>query len=101
MYSNNDQKTPSEKVAREMLKDVLLGTENSENIIFATTFASHIARLSSIVDFGKALNRKILILGRSMEKYIKAAERLKLADFSGTEIIGYANKMKRKQQEAK
>jgi|SRR3989344_4622674 len=96
LYSNNDQKTPSEKVAREMLKDVLLGTENSENIIFATTFASHIARLSSIVDFGKALNRKILILGRSMEKYIKAAERLKLADFSGTEIIGYANKMKRK-----
>ncbi len=96
LYSNSDQKTPSEKVAREMLKDVMLGTENSENIIFATTFASHIARLTSLVDFGKALNRKILILGRSMQKYIKAAERLKLADFSGTEIVSYASKIRKR-----
>ena len=96
LYSNYDQKTPSEKVAREMLKDVMLGTENSENIIIATTFASHIARLTSLVDFGKALNRKILILGRSMQKYIHAAEKLKLANFAGTEMISYANKIKRR-----
>ena len=96
LYSNNDQKTPSEKVAREMLKDVMLGTENSENIIFATTFASHIARLTSIAGFGKVLGRKVIILGRSMEKYIKAAERLKLIDFSGVELIGFANKIKRR-----
>lgn len=97
MYSNSDQKTPSEKVAREMLKDVLLGTENSENIIFATTFASHIARLSSLVSLGNMLNRKVIMLGRSMQKYIKAAEKLNLVKFTGkAEIIGYANKIKKK-----
>ena len=97
LYSNNDQKTPSEKVAREMLKDIMLGTENSENAIFATTFASHIARLKSLLDFGKALNRRVVFLGRSMFKYIKAAEKLNLAKFSGeAEIISYSNRVRKK-----
>src|SRR3989344_748 len=97
LYSNNDQKTPSEKVAREMLKDIMLGTENSENAIFATTFASHIARLKSLLDFGKALNRRAVFLGRSMFKYIKAAEKLNLAKFSGeAEIISYSNRVRKK-----
>ena len=48
LYASKPYKTPSEKVAREMLKDVLLGTSNEDHAIIATTFASHLARLKSI-----------------------------------------------------
>ena len=58
LYSNAERKTPSEKVARELLKDVMLGTENQDSLIIVTTFASHLARIRSIIDFGKLLNRK-------------------------------------------
>src|SRR3989344_168802 len=82
LYSANDMKTPSEAVARDLLKDVMLGTNNKGRAIFITSFASHIARIKSAVEFSKKLNRKVLFLGRSMSKYIRAAENLKLINFS-------------------
>ncbi len=87
LYADLDQKTPSEKVAREMLKEVLHGTENSEKAIFATTFASHIARLQSILDFGNELRRKVVFVGRSFDKYIVSAEKQKLVNFSKRAMI--------------
>ena len=83
LYSDRVGKTPSEKVAREMLKDVMLGTESSDNLIIATTFASHIARLKSLLDFGRSLDRKIVLFGRSMEKYVRAAEKCNIVNFKG------------------
>src|SRR3989344_1538939 len=99
LYSGLEQKTPSEKVAREMLSDVLLGTENKNNAIIITTFASHLARLKSIVDFGKKLRRKVVFLGRSLSKYCYAAKDANLIDFKNVEIIGYAGKIKKKLKE--
>ncbi|MDP2907545.1 MAG: RNase J family beta-CASP ribonuclease [Nanoarchaeota archaeon] len=100
IYASDERKTPSEKVARELLKDVLLSTENENNLIVATTFASHIARLKSIIEFGEAIDRKIIILGRSMHKYITSAENLKLVKFSDrAEILGYSGHIKRKLKE--
>lgn len=100
MNSLVDGKTPSEKVARELLKQVLLETETKGHAIFVTTFASHIARIKSIIDMGKKLKRKIIILGRSMLKYNEAAEALKLVNFSkDAEIIGYGGYRKRKLKE--
>lgn len=88
LYAEVHQKTPSENVAREMLKDVMLGTENKGHAIIVTTFASHIARLKSIIEFGLKLKRKVILLGRSMHKYVKAAEKLNLIDFSSkVEIV--------------
>jgi len=100
LYAHDERKTPSEKVAREMLKDVMLSTESEGNLIVASTFASHIARLKSVIDFGDMLNRKIIIMGRSMHKYINSAENLKLINFSQkAEILGYARQIKRKLKE--
>jgi len=100
IYANDERKTPSEMVAREMLKDVLLGTENKGNIIVVTCFASHLARLKSIIEFGKKLNRKIVFLGRSLSKYVNAAERTKIIKFSNeVEIVAYGNKIKKKLEE--
>ena len=55
LYAHADYKTPSEKIARGLLEDVLLTTENHKSALIVTTFASHIARLKSIVDFGEKL----------------------------------------------
>jgi ribonuclease J len=97
LYSNLDAKTPSEKVAKEMLKDVLLGTKNEDNLIIVTTFSSHIARLKSIIEFGKNLDRKIVFLGRSLYNYVTAAEKVGLVDFSKqVEIIGFRSLVKKK-----
>ncbi|HLC64804.1 MAG TPA: RNase J family beta-CASP ribonuclease [Candidatus Nanoarchaeia archaeon] len=89
-------KTPSESVAREMLREVLLGTHAEGKLIVVTTFSSHIARLKSILEFGKKLNRKVVFLGRSLAKYTSAAEEVGIAKFSNeVEIVKYGNKVKK------
>lgn len=82
LYADDDRKTPSEKIARGLLEDVLLTTTNKDALIIVTTFSSHIARLKSIVDFGKRLNRRIVFLGRSLNKYVSAAIKIKSCPFS-------------------
>ncbi len=95
LYSGSSMKTPSEKVAREMLKDVLLGIDNTDHAVIVTTFASHLARLESILEMGKRMNRKVVFLGRSLYKYISAAESLKLVNFSESgELLNFSNKVK-------
>lgn len=73
LYSGVERKTPSEKIARALLEEVMLTVKNENSAVFVTTFSSHIARLKSIVDFGKKLNRKIYFVGRSMKKYVSSA----------------------------
>ncbi|MEK6882325.1 MAG: RNase J family beta-CASP ribonuclease [Nanoarchaeota archaeon] len=73
LYSSEERKTPSEKIARDYLEEVLLTINNEKNAVFVTTFSSHIARLKSIVDFGKKMNRQIIFLGRSLKKYTEAS----------------------------
>ncbi len=72
LYAHAENKTPSEQVARSLLEDVMLNTENHKSALIVTTFASHIARLKSIVDFGEKLNRRIVFVGRSLHKYVTA-----------------------------
>ena len=81
LYSGDERKTASEKVARSLLEDVLLTTDNKNSALFVTTFSSHIARLKSIVDFSKQLNREPIFLGRSLNKYVSAAARVNLCPF--------------------
>ena len=97
LYSKRKMKTPSEKVAREMLKDVMLGIDNQGHALFVTSFASHIARIKSTIEFGKKLNRKIVFMGRSLSKYTKAAENLNLVNFSqDAEILTYSRQVEKK-----
>lgn len=76
LYSGSDRKTPSERIARHLLEDsfaVVRGDKRTA--LFVTTFSSHIARLKSIVEFGKRTGREIIFMGRSMNKYITAASK--------------------------
>ncbi|MDH3352978.1 MAG: MBL fold metallo-hydrolase [Nanoarchaeota archaeon] len=81
LYSGSERKTPSEKVARVLLEEVLLTIQNRNAGMIVTTFSSHIARLKSIVEFGKKLNREVVFLGRSLDKYSTAAKNAGLAPF--------------------
>ncbi len=96
LYAADEIKTPSEKIAREMLGDVLLNSYNEDACIIVTTFSSHIARLKSIVDFGKKLDRKIIFLGRSLYKYVTAAVRANLIDFhKDITLVSYRKDVKK------
>ena len=96
-YAADDKKMPSESVAKEMLRDVLLGTESKDNLIVVTTFSSHLARLKSIIEFGKKLNRKIVFLGRSLDKYVRAGEEVGIINFSkDVEIVPFGKQIKKK-----
>jgi len=99
-YAGEHKKTPSESVAKQMLKDVLLGTNSKGKAILITTFSSHLARLKSIIKYGKILDRKIVFLGRSLAKYVKAGEEAGLINFSkDVEIVKYGSKIKKKLKE--
>ncbi|MBD3313871.1 RNase J family beta-CASP ribonuclease [Candidatus Woesearchaeota archaeon] len=96
IYADSPRKTPSEGVAKEMLKDVMLGTNSKGKAVVITTFSSHLARLKSIIEFGKKLNRKVIFLGRSLNKYVKAGEDVNIVDFSKkAKIIGFKDKIRK------
>ncbi len=98
--AEEEKKTFSESVAREMLKDVLLGMETEEHGIIITTFSSHVARLKSIFEIGKSLGRKIVFIGKSLHDYITAAEKLEFIHFSEeAEIIKSAPRAKNRLKE--
>ncbi|HSU72499.1 MAG TPA: RNase J family beta-CASP ribonuclease [Candidatus Binatia bacterium] len=101
LYVTTPGKMPSEIIARELLRDAMLGVDNRGKALVVTTFSSHIARLKSIVDFGKQTKRKILFMGRSLAKYTQAAEDIDLYNFtkSGVDIFKYGNQVKRKFRE--
>ena len=81
LYAPDDRKTPSEKIAKGLLQDVLFTTDNQNKGIIVTTFSSHIARLKTITEFGRRLNREVIFLGRSLSKYVTAAKRVGQAPF--------------------
>lgn len=75
----------------------MVGTNSKGKAVIITTFSSHLARLKSIISFGKKMNRKIVFLGRSLAKYVQAAESIGLVNFSkDVEIVKYGGQIKKK-----
>ncbi len=97
--ADEEKKTFSEQIAKEMIKDIMTGMENEEHAIFITTFSSHIARLSTIKKISNMIGRKVVFIGRSLKEYIEAAEKLKLVKFGDAEIIGNISRAKEKVKE--
>ena len=96
LYAHEHKKTPSESVAKQMLKDVMLGVYTEGKGMIVTTFSSHLARLKSIIELGKKLNRKIVFLGRSLSKYVDAGERINIVNFSSdVRIIKHRDKIEK------
>ncbi len=66
--------THSERVARVVLEDIMDQPLKEEEGIIVTTFASHIERIQAISEIVAKSDRKMLLLGRSMERYCSLAE---------------------------
>ena len=81
LYAPDDRKTPSERIAKGLLEDVFFTTDNHNAGMVVTTFSSHIARLKTITEFGRKLNREVIFLGRSLNKYVTSAQRVGKAPF--------------------
>ncbi|HWH08585.1 MAG TPA: MBL fold metallo-hydrolase [Candidatus Thermoplasmatota archaeon] len=73
--AHKDEKTDSERVARTRLRDLMLGVDHEEGPLFVSTFSSHAARFHSVLDFADALDRDVLLLGRSLDRYMGVAAR--------------------------
>jgi len=82
LYASVNGKCPSEAIAQQMLRDVIVHTDYSDKGIIMTTFASQIARLRSMIELGKKMNRRIVLFGRSLNKYIRAAENIQIVNFT-------------------
>ena len=93
--ANKKGRTPSENVAREHLRDVMYSLEDYDGGIVATTFSSHIARVTSLVEFAKEIGRQPVLLGRSMEKYSGTAERLDVPFPSDLDMYGHRRSVDR------
>ncbi len=88
--AGKETKTPSETIARDMLRDYLFGIENDRVGLTVSTFSSHTARIKSICEFGDQLGREVLLLGRSMDKYVGLAENLGILELpKSARIMGY------------
>lgn len=96
LYAPDDRKTPSEKIARGLLEDVFFTNDNRKAGIIVTTFSSHIARLKSITEFGRRLNREVVFMGRSLSKYVSAAAAIDKAPFrSDVHLLTYRKQVDR------
>lgn len=83
-------RTYSEQIARQKLQDILYRFRDFDGGIVATTFASHVARIKSIVEFARDIDREPILLGRSMKKYGSIADKTGLVEFThGLEMQGH------------
>ncbi|HWG91011.1 MAG TPA: RNase J family beta-CASP ribonuclease [Candidatus Thermoplasmatota archaeon] len=67
--AHKDEKTDSEMIARLRLKDLLFGVDHEKEALFVSTFSSNSARIHSMIEYAEDLDRDILLMGRSMERY--------------------------------
>jgi ribonuclease J len=94
LYSGTERRTPSERIARNLLDDALSNARGKNTALFITTFSSHIARLKSIVDFGSRTNRKIIFMGRSLNKYVNSAIKVNECPFKNKiNLVSYKNQV--------
>ncbi len=95
LYSGDERKTHSEKIARAMVEEALLTVDHGNGAIVISTFSSHIARLKSIVEYSKKLNRQVVFMGRSLAKYVNAAKNVNQFSFGkNIQIYNYAKQIK-------
>ncbi len=86
---NIDQKgrCPSERIARDLVRDTMTSFEDEKCAIIVSTFASHISRIKTITETAHEMGRKPVLLGRSMERYSTTAEQMKLVSFPQTTSV--------------
>jgi ribonuclease J len=88
-YIHHSGRCPSERIARDLVRDVITSFEDDKNTMIVSTFSSHISRVKTIAECAHEIGRKPVFLGRSMEKYGVTAEQMKYVSFPrSTSVFG-------------
>jgi len=74
--SGTEEKPGGERIAQFMLQEAISKMRGQNSAFFVTTFSSHIERLINIVDLAKKTKREIVFIGRSLSKYVEAAQKV-------------------------
>jgi len=90
-YIHRPGRCPSERIARDLVRDVITSFEDDKSAIVVSTFSSHISRVKTIAECAHEIGRKPIFLGRSMEKYAVTAEQMKFVSFPPTASV-YGNR---------
>ena len=85
----DEVKTHSERIAKNILEDVMRGPLHEKTGMIVTTFSSHVERVQAIADIAKKSHREIFFLGRSMERFCGIAQKLGILNLpSNASIYG-------------
>jgi len=75
-------KTPSESVAAKNVEDTIEFASEDQGLTIVSTFSTHIERLKTIFETAKRLNKKVVVMGKSLISNLKSADDLSLIKIS-------------------
>jgi ribonuclease J len=82
--AENPGYTPSERTVGEAFRDIMEGLQGR---IIVATFASNIARIQQVFDAARTFNRKVTVIGRSMEQNVRIATELGYLTYPGDLLV--------------
>jgi ribonuclease J len=83
--AENPGYTPSERTVGEAFREIM---EPLDGRVIVATFASNIARLQQVLDAAASMERKVAVIGRSMEQNFRIATELGYLKYDGDRIVG-------------
>ncbi|MDI6730684.1 MAG: MBL fold metallo-hydrolase RNA specificity domain-containing protein [Candidatus Altarchaeum sp.] len=75
-------KTSSESVAARNVEDTIKFADDSGGLTIVSTFSTHIERIKTIFETAHRLNKKVVVMGKSLISNLKSAEDLSLIKIS-------------------
>ncbi|OYT36521.1 ribonuclease J [Candidatus Pacearchaeota archaeon ex4484_71] len=90
LYSYTEKKPGGEKVAQHLLEDAFSKVRSKKGALFITTFSSHIERLNNIVKIASGTRREIVLIGRSLARYVECSKKIGKCPFrNNVKILKY------------
>ncbi|HEX9044405.1 MAG TPA: ribonuclease J [Candidatus Limnocylindrales bacterium] len=82
--AENPGYTPSERTVGEAFREIMEGLEGR---VIVATFASNIARIQQVLDAARTFDRKVAVIGRSMEQNFRIASDLGYLEYPTSQIV--------------
>ncbi len=82
--AENPGYTPSERTVGEAFREIMQGLTGR---VIVATFASNIARLQQVIDAAGTFDRRVAVIGRSMEQNFRIASDLGYLTYPASQIV--------------
>jgi ribonuclease J len=83
--AENPGYTPSERTVGDAFREIM---EPVDGRVIVATFASNIARIQQVLDAAATFDRKVAVIGRSMEQNFRIASDLGYLEYPASQVIG-------------